>query len=142
MQAKIFVVAAFVLTFAVGVLTGALIVRNFGHPEPPPWTKMDKHHLERHEPVRIEILKSRLNLNETQSQQIAAIIAKHDKQLRQHFGQIRFSSRQIFKQMTVEIDSVLTPEQRQKFHAAFPLPIWKAPHRSRRAPEDSLEARF
>jgi len=39
---------------------------------------------------------------------------------------------------------VLTPEQRLKFHEAFPFPppFGKMPRRPRRAPDDSLEKKF
>jgi Spy/CpxP family protein refolding chaperone len=144
MQAKVFVVAAFVLTFAAGVLTGALIVRKLSPPAPP-WARMGEHPSGRNPappPLRMEILKSQINLDATQSQRIAEIITRGHEQLRQNFGQLRLSSHQVFKQMAAEIDSVLTPEQRQKFHAEFPLPHWKKLRRPRRMPEDSLDAKF
>jgi Spy/CpxP family protein refolding chaperone len=145
MQAKIFVAAAFVLTFAAGVLTGALVVRKFSFPEPPRWTRMSDHPSGRGQgppPLRMEILKSQLDLDATQSQRIEEIIARGHEQLRQKFGQLRLSSHQVFKQMAAEIDSVLTPEQRQKFHAEFPLPHWKKLRRPRRMPSDSLDDKF
>jgi Spy/CpxP family protein refolding chaperone len=140
MKEKFFVIAAFVLTFAAGVLTGALVVRQFG--APPPMRPRTAHEPGR--PPRgfmVEMLKPRLNLSETQSQEVAQIIAKYEEQLRQHFRQMRPQSSQIIRQMAAEIDSVLTPEQRQKFHQEFP-PLWKMPHRPRKTLGDSMRAKF
>lgn len=143
MQAKAFVVAAFVLTFAAGVLTGALVVRKLSPPAPP-WARMGDRPSGRNPapPLRMEVLKSQLNLDAAQSQQVAEILARGHEQLRQNFGQLQLSSHQVFKQMAAEIDSVLTPEQRQKFHAEFPLPHWKKLRRSRRMPADSFDVKF
>jgi Spy/CpxP family protein refolding chaperone len=137
---KFFVIAAFVLTFAAGVLTGAIVVRQFGGP-------LSMRPRMAHEPGRpprgfmLEMLKPRLNLDETQSQEVAQIVATYEEKLRQHFSQMRPQSSQIIRQMAAEIDSVLTPEQRQKFHEQFP-PLWKMPHRPRRTLGDSMKARF
>lgn len=140
MKEKFFIIAAFILTFAAGVLTGAIVVRQFGGP-PPMRPRMA------HEPGRpprgfmLEMLKPRLNLDETQSREVAQIIAKYEEKLREHFSRMRPQSNQIIRQMAAEIDSVLTPEQRQKFHQEFP-PLWRMPHWPRRAREDSMRARF
>ncbi|MDZ7304540.1 MAG: periplasmic heavy metal sensor [candidate division KSB1 bacterium] len=120
MKEKIFVIAAFVLTFAVGVLTGALVVREFSHPPLPP-SRMG-YEMGRHRPITSKELGAKLNLSKEQRQQVQQIIAKHQQQLRKHLSQMRPTSRQIFKQMVAEIDSVLTPEQREKFHRDFPMP--------------------
>lgn len=142
MKTKILVLAAFALTFAVGVLTGALMVRENGRPASP-WTRRERTP-EQHGPLQLEMLQSRLNLSEKQSAQVAEIIAAHHERLRNHFSQIRPQAHEIIKEMTAQIDSVLTPEQRVKFHAAFPFPppFRKMPYRSRRAPDDSLEEKF
>jgi len=142
MKTKILVLAAFALTFAVGVLSGAIMVREYGRPASP-WTRRE-HDPDRHRPLQLETLKSQLNLSEKQSQRVAEIISTHHERLRNHFSQIRPQSHQIIKEMTMQIDSVLTPEQRLKFHEAFPFPppFWKMPHRPRRAPDDSLEKEF
>lgn len=137
MKTKILVLAAFVLTFAVGVLTGAIMVREYGHPTSP-WARRERDP-DRHGPLQLEMLQSRLNLSEKQSARVAEIIAAHHERLRNHFSQIRPQAHQIIKEMTVQIDSVLTPEQRLKFHEAFPFPppFGKMPYRPRRAPHDT-----
>ncbi|MDZ7362596.1 MAG: hypothetical protein ONB46_18010 [candidate division KSB1 bacterium] len=141
MKTKIWVVAAFVLTFAAGVLTGALVVREYGQPPAP--SLRQEHEPRRPRPTRWEILKSQLNLSQTQSQQVAAIVKRHEERLRKQFSQIRPMSHQIIREMTAEIDSVLTPEQRVKFRENFAEPpFWKKPHRSRKVPNDSLREKF
>jgi len=142
MKTKILVLAAFALTFAVGVLTGALLVREYDH-SASPLTRRERVP-DRHGPLQLEMLQSRLNLSEKQSARVAEIISAHHERLRNHFSQIKPQSHQIIKEMTVQIDSVLTPEQRLKFHEAFPVPppFGKMPHRPRRAPDDSLEKKF
>lgn len=137
MKTKVWVVAAFVLTFAAGVLTGGILIRQYGQTERPP-SRFGRD-FERHRPLHMEGLKSLLNLSETQSQQIAKILAEHQEQFRQHIDQMRPLSHQILKNMTTQIDSVLTPEQRQKFHQAFaPPPFGKMPYWKRRPLNDSL----
>lgn len=142
MKTKILVLAAFVLTFAVGVLTGALVVRDNSRPASP-WARRERIP-DLHGPLQVEMLQSRLNLSEKQRAQVAEIISTHHERLRNHFSQIRPQSHQIIKEMTAQIDSVLTPEQRLKFHEAFPFPppFWKKQHRPRRPPVDSLEKKF
>jgi Spy/CpxP family protein refolding chaperone len=139
MKEKFFVIAAFVLTFAAGVFTGALVLRQFGGP-PPQRPRMV------HEPGRprgfmLEKLKPRLNLSEAQSQAVEGIIAKYEEQLRQHFRQTRPQAHQIIRQMTAAIDSVLTPEQRQKLQQEIPM-MRKMPLWPRRAREDSMRGEF
>lgn len=139
MKEKFWVVAAFVLTFAAGVLTGALVVRQFGGPFP--MRPRMEFEAGRHRGFMLGMLKSRLDLNGKQSQEVAQIIKKNQQRLREHFSKIRPESDQIIKQMTAEIDSVLTPEQRQKFHQEFPQ-LWRMPRWPRPAREDSMKARF
>jgi Spy/CpxP family protein refolding chaperone len=139
MKDKFFVIAAFVLTFAAGVFTGALVLRQFGGP--PPMRPRMAHEPGRPRGFMLEKLKPRLNLSATQSQAVEQIIAKYEEQLRQHFRQTRPQAHQIIRQMTAEIDSVLTPEQRQKFYQEIPL-RWKMPPRPRGALSDSMDAEF
>jgi Spy/CpxP family protein refolding chaperone len=89
----------------------------------------------------LEKLKSRLNLSDAQSHAVEGIIAKYEEQLRQHFRQTRPQARQIIRQMATEIDSVLTPEQRQKLHKEIPM-MWQMPPWQRRAREDSARGEF
>lgn len=142
MKTKILVIAAFVLTFAAGVLTGAIALREYSRP-PAPRARAE---LEagRPRPLQLETLQAQLNLSAAQRQRVGEIIATHHEQLRKHFSEMRPVGHQIIKEMTMQIDSVLTPEQRQKFRAnfQFPPPFWKMPHRSRRAPHDSLNDEF
>lgn len=142
MKTKISVIAAFVLTFAAGVLTGAIALREYGRPSGlRPRLERDAG---RHRPLQLEMLQMQLNLSPAQSQQVGEIIAAHHERLRNHFSRIRLQAHEIIKDMTAQIDSVLTPEQRVKFHEAFPFPppFRKLPYHPRRAPGDSLEARF
>jgi len=136
MKTKILVIAAFLLTFAAGVLTGAIVVREYGR-HPPPWARLE-HEPGRRPHLHWETLKSQLNLSEAQSRQVAEIIDEHQEKLRRHLGQ----AHPIIKEMTTQIDSVLTPEQRQKFRKEIPPPFWKMPHRPRKMPHDSLGGRF
>jgi len=142
MKTKILVIAAFALTFAAGVLTGAIALREYGRPSAP--RARLEHDADRHRPLQLETLQAQLNLSAAQSQRVGEIIAAHHERLRKHFSGMRPQSHQIIKNMTMQIDSVLTPEQRQKFRAnfQFPPPFWKMPHRSRRAPSDSLAEKF
>ena len=142
MKTKILVIAAFVLTFAAGVLTGAIALREYNRP-PAPRARLERE-TDRPRPLQLETLQAQLNLSATQSQRVGEIIATHHERLRKHFSAMRPQSHQIIKEMTMQIDSVLTPEQRQKFHANFPFPppFWKMPHRSRRALHDSLTEKF
>jgi Spy/CpxP family protein refolding chaperone len=139
MKEKFFVIAAFVLTFAAGVLTGALVVRQFGGP--PPLRPRMAHEPGRPRGFMLEMLKPRLNLSDAQSRAVEQIIAKYEEQLRQHFRQTRPQAHQIIRQMTAEIDSVLTPEQRQKFRQEIPM-MRKMPLWPRQPREDSMKARF
>ncbi|GEM_PF-2673017 len=142
MKTKILVLAAFGLTFAVGVLTGAIMVREYGRPASP-WTRRDRDP-GRHRPLQLEMLQSQLNLSEKQRAQVGEIISAYHERLRNHFSQIRPQSQQIIREMTMQIDSVLAPEQRLKFHEAFPFPppFRKMPYRSRRPLDDSLAGKF
>ena len=142
MKTKILVITAFVLTFATGVLTGAIALREYGRPSEPR-ARLERE-TGRHRPLQLETLQMQLNLNAAQSQQVSEIIAAHHERLRKHFSAMRPQSHQIIKEMTAQIDSVLTPEQRQKFHAnfLFPPPFRKMPHHPRRSPHDSLDKNF
>jgi Spy/CpxP family protein refolding chaperone len=136
MKEKILVGAAFVLTFAVGVLTGAIIVREFARPPFPPVASWRAG--ERPMPMPLRVLEERLNLSEAQHRQVVAIVEKYQEQLRQHMSQVRPQTHQIIQQMRREIDSVLTPEQREKFHREFPLPRWgRMPRWPREIQEDT-----
>lgn len=139
MKEKFFVIAAFLLTFAAGVFTGALVLRQFGGP--PPLLPRMAHEPGRPRGFMLEKLKPRLNLSDEQSHAVEQIIAKYEEQLRQHFRQTRPRAHQIIRQMATEIDSVLTPEQRQKWHQEIPR-IWQMPPWPRRAREDSVRGEF
>jgi Spy/CpxP family protein refolding chaperone len=135
MKGKILVVAAFVLTFAAGVLTGAFIVREF-IPPPFPGAPMPR---EERLPMSLEILQGRLDLSEAQRQQVAEIIGKYQKQLHHQMLQLRPKARRTIQQMSEEIESVLTPEQREKFRNVVfrRMPRWQ-----REATHDSLRMPF
>lgn len=127
MKDKIWIVTAFVLTFAVGVLVGAIIVRNFGPPPPFAAVSFDQpggRHFSRHEewsPIpSVEMLHRQLGLNETQQQQVAGIVEKYREQFQEHFRQIHPTMQAIIMQMRAEIEGVLKPEQLEKFRREFP----------------------
>jgi hypothetical protein len=125
------------VTFAAGVLTGAIMMREFAGPPHRPPGMGRRYSPERHRALTLEALKNRLNLSETQSQEVQQILAEHQQQLRRHFERMRPQSRRIFEELTKDIENVLTPEQRQKFHEEFPL-LWKMPGPPPLAKEDSL----
>jgi Spy/CpxP family protein refolding chaperone len=139
MKEKFFVIAAFVLTFAAGVFTGALVLRQFGGP--PPMRQRMAREPGRPHGFMLEMLKPRLNLSDEQSRAVEEIIAKYEEQLRQHFRQTRPRTHQIIRQMTAAIDSVLTPEQRQKLRREMPR-MWQMPPWPPRAQQDSVREEF
>lgn len=117
MKARLVVAGAFVLTFAAGVLTGAILVRQFSRPlqrweHRPPMG-------ERSFGVPLDFLEKRLDLTPEQSQQIAEIMKKYREQVREHLREVRAPMRELTRQMMGEIDQVLTPEQRERLHAEF-----------------------
>jgi Spy/CpxP family protein refolding chaperone len=124
MKQNILVTAAFVLTFAAGVLTGAFLVREFAAPPPefergfgrpgPGMAARPRHDLEE--------LQKRLDLNDAQRQQIALLLGKYRDQLVQHFKQVRQPVDALMRQMREETEQILTPEQREKFrHSPKPF---------------------
>ena len=133
MKEKIFVAAAFVLTFAAGVLTGALLVREFIRPPfepagmPPPGG--------REFAMPLDFLQHRLDLTETQRQQIDAIVKKYQEQIRDHLQQTRPWMHDTMQQMRLEIESVLTPEQREKYQKELSR-LRKRPRWRREAPPE------
>jgi Spy/CpxP family protein refolding chaperone len=113
MKEKIFVAMAFVLTFAAGVLTGALVVREFAL---PPFAPMGMPRASGRElGLPLELLQRRLDLSESQRQRIAAIFKKYQEQIREHLQQTRPWVHDTMQQMRREIESVLTLEQREKY---------------------------
>jgi Spy/CpxP family protein refolding chaperone len=124
MKQDFLVIAAFVLTFAAGALTGAFLVRQFAAP-PPEFERGFKRPgpgMSLRPPLDLERLQERLNLNDAQRQQIAMILAKHRDQVAQHFRQVRQPVDDLMRQMRGEVEQVLTPEQREKFRQP-PMPF-------------------
>lgn len=126
MKDKFWIVAAFVLTFAAGVLVGAIIVRRFG---PPPFVSAPfgepgerrfPMHGEKSPLPSLGMLQRRLNLNEAQHQQVAAIVERYRVQLHEHLSSIRPVTHELLGKMRAEIETVLTPEQLEKFRNEFP----------------------
>lgn len=143
MKDKIWIVAAFVLTFAVGVLVGAIIVRNFGPPPPfaaAPFGQPGGRYFPRHEerpPIpSVEMLQQQLDLDETQQQQVAGIVEKYREQFQEHFRQIHPTMQGMIMQMRTEIEGVLKPEQLEKFRREFPRRTRRS-FGSRAVPKDS-----
>ena len=93
MKDKIWIVTAFVLTFAVGVFVGALLVRSVGAPPfaAAPFARPNLRHFPRHDgkpPIpSMEMLQTQLGLDETQHQQIAGIVEKYRDNFQEHFRQ-------------------------------------------------------
>ncbi len=143
MKDKIWIVAAFVLTFAVGVFTGALLVRNFAAPPfaAAPFAKPNVRHFPRHEgkpPLpSVEMLQTQLDLDETQQQQVAGIVEKYREKFQEHFRQIHPTMQSMITQMRGEIETVLRPEQLEKFRRDFPRRERRA-FGPRPAPDDSV----
>jgi Spy/CpxP family protein refolding chaperone len=135
MKEKIFVAAAFVLTFAAGVLTGAIIVREFAGPPFPP---MDMPRAgERELGMSLKALQRRLDLNETQRRQVAAIVEKYQAQIHDHLKSTRPRIHELMQQMRIEIESVLTPEQREKYNKQFSR-LQRKPRWRQGPPPDTL----
>jgi hypothetical protein len=148
MKDKIWIVAAFVLTFAAGVLVGALVVRHFGPPSfaMAPLGRTVGGYFPRHEgrsPIpSVEMLQRRLGLDETQQQQVAGIVEKYRGQFQEHFRQIHPTVQGLIAQMRGEIETVLRPEQLEKFRREFPRREHRAfaPHSAPHpAPEEPVQ---
>lgn len=126
MKEKIWIVAAFVLTFAVGVLTGALLVRSFGLAPfaPMPMGERGPRHFprpgERAPLPSVEMLQRQFDLDEAQQEQVANIIEKYREEFQEHFRQVHPIMQGLLGEMRGEIESVLRPEQLEKFRREFP----------------------
>ncbi len=146
MKDKIWIVAAFVLTFAAGVLVGAIVVRNFGPPPfaMAPFGNAEGRRFPRHEgrPAlpSVDMLQKQLGLDEAQQQQVAVIVEKYRGQFQEHFRQIHPTMQGLLHEMRGEIENVLTPEQLEKFRREFPRRDRRG-FGSRSAPEDSAAER-
>lgn len=142
MKEKIWIAAAFVLTFAAGVLVGAIIVRNFGTPPfaLPRFGNPGARHFPRHgerPPIpSVEMLQKQLGLDEAQHRQVADIVEKYRGQFQEHFRQIHPTVQGLLTQMRGEIETVLTPEQLEKFRREFPRRERR--FGSKHAPRDSM----
>lgn len=143
MKDKFWIAAAFVLTFAAGVLVGAIVVRQFG---PPPFAMLPfGDRSARHFPMHGEkpplpslgALQRQLDLNEAQQQQVAAIVEKFRERFEQNFRQFRPAMHEVITQMRLEIENVLTPEQLEKFRREFPRRERRG-YGAKPAPRDSL----
>jgi len=142
MKEKAWIVAAFVLTFAAGVLVGAIIVRRLGPPlfaigefgEPD--ERRFPMHGERPPLPSLEMLERQLKLNEAQQRQVAAIVERHRAQMHEHLSKIRPATHELLNELRAEIESVLTPEQLEKFRREFPRRERR--FGSKHAPRDSM----
>lgn len=143
MKDKFWIAAAFVLTFAAGVLTGAIVARQFGPPPfaLPPFGERSARHFPMHgekPPLpSLGALQRQLDLNEEQQQQVAAIVEKFREKLEQNFRQFRPAMHEVITEMRGEIESVLTPEQLEKFRREFPRRDRRG-YGSKSAPRDSM----
>lgn len=144
MKDKAWVVAAFVLTFAAGVLVGAIIVRHYG---PPPFAmgrsgepggeKRFSKRGERFPIPSLKMLQEQLDLTEAQQQQVSAIVEKHREQMHEHLSKFRPATHELIIQMRAEIESVLTTEQLEKFRREFPKRERRG-YGMKSAPRDSM----
>lgn len=122
MKQNFWVIAAFVLTFAAGVLTGAIVVRQFGPPFPPFERGMVRPRMDPRPFPNLKELQRRMALSAAQREQIAAIFAKYRGQIQEHLRQVRPPMHELMHQMRAEIEQILTPEQREQFQRlATPL---------------------
>ncbi|MGH7493524.1 MAG: Spy/CpxP family protein refolding chaperone [bacterium] len=128
MKQNILVIAAFVLTFAAGALCGAFLVREFGGPPPKFEHGPRRPGMGPRPPFDLEELQERLNLNDTQRQQLDQILAKYRDRIEQHFKRVREPMDDLMRQMRAETDLILTPEQREKFRLPPKLFGRKPPH--------------
>ncbi len=136
MKQNLWVIAAFVLTFAAGVLTGAIVVRQFG-PSPPPFERgMMRPRPEPRPFSNLNELQRRMDLSEAQREQIAAIFAKYRGQIQVHVRQVRPPMHELMRQMRAEIEQILTPEQREKFQR-MAGPLGRRPPNRNWPPPDS-----
>ncbi|MDZ7267465.1 MAG: hypothetical protein ONB48_09060 [candidate division KSB1 bacterium] len=139
MKQNFWVIAAFVLTFAAGVLTGAIVVRQFG-PPPPVGPGMMRLRPEMHAFPNLQELQRRMNLSAAQREQIAAIFAKYQGQIQEHLQQVRPPMHKLMRQMRSEIEQVLTPEQREQFQRMGAPPPRRLPRQRNWPPPDSEPA--
>ena len=137
MKQSFLVIAAFVLTFAAGVLTGALVVRQFASPPPPFELRPGRPGMGPERLFDLNELQKRLDLNDTQRQQIAAVLDKYRDQIEQHVKQVRPPMHELFRGMRDEIERILTPEQREKFRQPPPHFGRRPPPRHERFEQDS-----
>ncbi|OPZ71015.1 MAG: LTXXQ motif protein [bacterium ADurb.Bin478] len=115
------VAIAFLLTFICGLVIGMFISPMLFSPFPgirPIYmsrSEMHKNALER--------MQERLKLSPDQRQKIEAILIKYQKEIAKTMDPVRPNIHPILKRMTTEIDSVLTPEQREIHRKEFlPMP--------------------
>lgn len=138
MKQTFLVAAAFVLTFAAGVLTGGLLVRQFAGPPPVFERAMKRPPLSPRGMFDVDRMQKHLDLSEAQRQQVEAIVAKYRDQIQQHLERAEPPMRELMRGLRTEVEQVLTPEQREKFQRSA-SPFWrKSPQRRERFEPDSM----
>lgn len=138
MKQSFLVAAAFVLTFAAGVLTGGLLVRQLAGPPAPFEREMRRPPMSPRGMFDVERMQKHLDLNEAQRQQVETIVKKYREQIQQHIERVEPPMRELMHGLRAEIEQVLTPEQREKFQRTA-SPFWRrSPQRRERFDPDSL----
>jgi len=111
------VAIAFLLTFIAGLVVGMFISRMLVSPFPgvrPGFMNRGEMHRN-----ALERMQERLKLSPDQRQKIETILIKYQKEIAKTMEPVRPDIRPILKRMTTEIDSVLTPEQREIHRKEF-----------------------
>lgn len=129
MKQSFLVAAAFVLTFAAGVLTGGLLVRQLA--APPPFEREIRRPLM--SPRRmfdVDKMQKQLDLSDTQRQHVEAVLKKYREQIQEHLARVEPPMGELMRGLRSEIEQILTPEQREKFQRTA-SPFWRRSPRGR-----------
>ncbi|NUM74021.1 hypothetical protein HUU40_06650 [candidate division KSB1 bacterium] len=138
MKQNFLVAAAFVLTFAAGVLTGGLLVRQLAGPPPMFEREMRRPPISRRGMFDVDRMQKHLDLSEAQRREVEAIVEKYRDQIQEHIERVEPPMRELMRGLRAEVEQVLTPEQREKFQRSA-SPFWrKSPQRRERFDPDSM----
>lgn len=111
--------------FAAGAVAGVFLDRHHLAPPAVPTDVSDK--LAEHEAAMAE-LREALDLDDAQVEQIEAVFASHREIVRQMWDQLRPEVQEAMRQVHLEINEILRPEQRERFHAWLMSKREQAPH--------------
>lgn len=110
MAAKLRAGAVLLLVFAAGVLSGVVLERQWSAPQTAELSLEEEHQASMAELVEV------LQLDEQQVAQIHAILAQRHKVVEQMWEQLRPEVRKAKLEVHDEINALLRPEQRERFH--------------------------